>query len=349
MLIENSFNTGTNAVWTDAQSLYQTHTLIALESLARGPDVEALLNFAASNGVLVQLEPTPCLAIWATIRLAGPNGDDHVSGGAENDALFGEMGADAPRGDAGNDKLYGWSENDILYGGAENDALWGDAGNDWLRGDSGVDRLFGGIGNDILHGVAGNDLLYGGSVRDIFVFAGASGRVRILDFEQGRDRIDLSAYDATWAKVRGALSLMGGIVQLDLGKIGGSGLLSFADEQKLSLFSAADFILSEISLCGCRSQRRAAQRGIGDARSAEPWPQGWPHSRPRQSQPALGPKSGLRPNLPSPHALCIPPAHHLLQGRGHGCAGRGNWAKARGGYLASCPRTVPQNRGTVCA
>jgi hypothetical protein len=72
VLIENSFNTGTNAVWTDAQSLYQTHTLIALESLARGPDVEALLNFAASSGVLVQLEPTPCLAIWATIRLAAP-------------------------------------------------------------------------------------------------------------------------------------------------------------------------------------------------------------------------------------------------------------------------------------
>ncbi len=45
------------------------------------------------------------------------------------------------------------------------------------------------------------------------------------------------------AKVRGARRISGDIVHLDLGKIVGSGLVAFADEHKLSLFTAADFIL----------------------------------------------------------------------------------------------------------
>lgn len=227
----------------------------------------------------------------------GGDGDDSVSGSAGSDKVYGERGADVLNGDGGHDTLYGWNENDILYGGTENDALyggfgadqlfggigndtlwgdtdndhvqgdagrdrlfggsfndtldggddndslWGDVGNDTLLGGSGVDQLFGGIGNDSLNGGAGHDLLTGGSLRDIFVFAGNAGRDRVMDFEQGRDRVDLSAYDPTWAEVRGALSIKGGIVRLDLADLGGSGWVDFAGQRNLAQFTAADFVL----------------------------------------------------------------------------------------------------------
>lgn len=434
VLIENQFDTGSNAVWTAAQSLYTTHSLLAVESLARSPDVEALLNFAASRGVLVQLAPDdtystatrpPILGTEAGEQLTGLGvtrnligagaghdtiyggfvndtiyghagadlisvnlGNDLVFGGSENDTIyagqgndlaysgagddriFGEFGNDTLHGDAGNDTIYGFFDNDLLYGHAGDDdligefgldTLYGDLGNDdlhggamsdllfggdggdllyggdaddalyggadadqlfggwgrnWLYGGSGndtltgdtgglsvlfgdegndtllgglntdwlyggtgrdylngdhsldliyggtdndtldggwgsdrlfgdaeADQLFGGWENDILNGGAGNDTLSGGRGRDVFVFEANAGRDRILVFEQGSDRVDLSAYDATWAEVRGALRIAGGIVQLDLGKIGGIGLVSFADERQLALFSAADFIL----------------------------------------------------------------------------------------------------------
>ena len=103
--------------------------------------------------------------------------------------------ADRVSGYAGNDTISGGGDNDTLQGGGGNDSLMGDAGNDLLQGGVGGDRLIGGMGRDTMQGSTGND-------RFIFTDAAETGATlgsadRILDFEQGVDRIDLSAIDAS--------------------------------------------------------------------------------------------------------------------------------------------------------
>ncbi|MBX9454650.1 MAG: M10 family metallopeptidase C-terminal domain-containing protein [Rhizobium sp.] len=64
-----------------------------------------------------------------------------------------------------------------------------------LVGNIGNNRLAGGRGNDTLDGGAGNDRLTGNAGRDVFVFAPGSGTDRIMDFDDGRDRISLAAFE----------------------------------------------------------------------------------------------------------------------------------------------------------
>lgn len=82
--------------------------------------------------------------------------------------------------------------NDRLTGHNRANELDGDAGNDALFGLGGRDKLIGGRGADRLDGGAGNDTLQGDQGRDTFLFRGAFGRDRILDFDTDGDRIDLS-------------------------------------------------------------------------------------------------------------------------------------------------------------
>lgn len=158
-----------------------------------------------------------------TIRVGG--GNDVADGGNGNDTIFGENGNDNLTGGAGNDIVSGGSGADTIYGGADQDRLYGNAGNDLLVGqggndliygsglsaygkmidDSGADTLIGGHGNDTLYGGGGNDVFqfgtglrdggagqdiaFGGSGADIFVFQGVSGWTRIMDFQDGVDKI----------------------------------------------------------------------------------------------------------------------------------------------------------------
>jgi VCBS repeat-containing protein len=127
----------------------------------------------------------------------GGSGNDTLDGGSGNDDLEGGSGNDALDGGSGNDELEGGSGNDTLDGGSGNDELEGGSGNDVLDGGSGKDDLEGGSGNDILIGGAGADWLEGGSGRDVFGYLNASDSSvcawdRIIDFAQGRDKIDLS-------------------------------------------------------------------------------------------------------------------------------------------------------------
>ncbi|GLQ34487.1 hypothetical protein GCM10007939_07700 [Amylibacter marinus] len=82
-------------------------------------------------------------------------------------------------------QLIGTNAKDILTGGAEDDHLYG-----FRQGD----QLFGGAGDDILDGGQGKDYLTGGAGADIFVFIPDKRTDVILDYEQGIDLIDLSAY-----------------------------------------------------------------------------------------------------------------------------------------------------------
>ena len=89
------------------------------------------------------------------------------------------------------------------FGGAGNDVLTGNAAANRLDGGAGNDRIEGGAGNDILIGGRGSDTLVGGAGADTFVFTSnadsAVGAMRdlLIGFEQGQDKIDLSALTAS--------------------------------------------------------------------------------------------------------------------------------------------------------
>lgn len=134
-----------------------------------------------------------------------------LQGGSGNNVIDGRGGADSIDGGLGSDFLYGGEGNDSLAGGFDADWLFGENGTDTLRGDFGNDLLYGGAGQDFLYGGEGNDTLVGGAGRDALwggngsdtfriTLAGDSqtgpGIDRVVDFQKGLDRIDLSMIDA---------------------------------------------------------------------------------------------------------------------------------------------------------
>lgn len=149
--------------------------------------------------------------------LRGGGGGDTLDGGsgagdtldyAGSDAVSVDIGSNsASGGDAEGDVIQGFenvsggNSADQLTGGAVNNVLKGRAGNDALAGGDGRDNLYGGLGRDVLVGGAGGDVMTGDSQADRFVFlsvadsAVGSSRDVIADFQQGADRIDLSAID----------------------------------------------------------------------------------------------------------------------------------------------------------
>jgi Ca2+-binding RTX toxin-like protein len=143
----------------------------------------------------------------------GGNGDDSISGGSGPDSLNGGVngssGSDTVLGGAGNDMLGGGNGNDSLDGGSGADTISGDAGGDTLSGGLGNDSLLGGDGNDSLSGQGGSDTLNGGQGADtlsggaggeqnVFIYGStADSPDRIADFQEGTDKIDLSAIDGS--------------------------------------------------------------------------------------------------------------------------------------------------------
>jgi Ca2+-binding RTX toxin-like protein len=89
----------------------------------------------------------------------------------------------------GNDVLTGTDSADSIKALAGDDVLFGLAGADSLEGGSGDDVLVGGLGRDLLTGGTGSDVFRLETARDSLVGA---GRDRILDFQSGVDKIDLS-------------------------------------------------------------------------------------------------------------------------------------------------------------
>lgn len=117
--------------------------------------------------------------------------------------------------DFANDYL-GTQWDDTMAGGQGRDTLGGDAGDDLLQGQGGRDLLEGGAGNDTLAGAggrdtliggAGDDVLRGGVAEDLFVFAEGFGHDKVYGFEQGIDRLDLSALHLTEADIAAAQTL----------------------------------------------------------------------------------------------------------------------------------------------
>lgn len=180
----------------------------------------------------------------------GENGEDTLFGGRKHDMLDGGTGIDRLEGRAGNDKLwgrdgnddiFGGAGNDKLYGGANFDELYGGAGNDFLSGGDSFDDLFGGSGNDVLkggsssdylYGGTGNDKLFGGEQADTFFFnVNNVGLDRIMDFEDGADRLDLMFYGITNTTrfMSRAVKEVNGDVVIDMTKAGAKGTIIIED------------------------------------------------------------------------------------------------------------------------
>ena len=182
--------------------------------------VNGVFNGAGTWGT-VSITPEPVL-----LELVGTAGNDLFTVSSSATRVAGLAGTDTVRSSAsftlsadverleligtaaingtGNlnaDMITGNAANNILQGMAGADRLTGKDGNDTLLGGADVDLLYGDAGNDRLDGGAGQDKMTGGAGADEFVFSFASDTARaksdkVLDFQTGVDRIDLSAIDA---------------------------------------------------------------------------------------------------------------------------------------------------------
>ena len=154
------------------------------------------------------------------------NSPDQVYGHNGGDHIYGENGADVSLyGQRGDDFIYGGNSDDTIYGGSGNDTIFGNsdpnsggASNDTIYGGSGRDTIDGQDGNDVINGGNGQDLLTGGDGNDIFVYQKATDTGDfIFDFQQGSDKIDLTAFNFDAADFVGAIA---GAGQVGAGQFG---------------------------------------------------------------------------------------------------------------------------------
>jgi Ca2+-binding RTX toxin-like protein len=116
-------------------------------------------------------------------------GNDTINGSGSSVALEVYAGG-------GTDTVTGGSGSDFLWGGAGNDTITGNSGDDTLVGEAGADTLTGGLGTDALYGNSGNG---GDGAVDTFVFTNNWGTDFVFDFEDGTDKLDMSALGITFA------------------------------------------------------------------------------------------------------------------------------------------------------
>ncbi len=150
----------------------------------------------------------------------GNAGGEVVYGGFGDDTLRGGTGTDIMYGDGDNDDIRGRAGADELFGGAGNDTVRAGRGDDVLDGGSGDDFMRGGAGEDVIIGGLGEDTMYGNGGSDTFVFNTASESTnagaawdRIMDFTQGQDQIDLTAFNARFIGT-GAYAANGNIAEV---------------------------------------------------------------------------------------------------------------------------------------
>ncbi|HGJ5855181.1 M10 family metallopeptidase C-terminal domain-containing protein [Arsenophonus nasoniae] len=96
-------------------------------------------------------------------------------------------------------KTLGGDGNDILCGREEEiNYLSGGKGDDTIYGGNKFDVIAGGDGNDKIYSYGGKDTLIGGKGKDLFIYQSINDSLysspdTIMDFETGRDKIDISA------------------------------------------------------------------------------------------------------------------------------------------------------------
>jgi hypothetical protein len=123
----------------------------------------------------------------------GGAGDDFLISGEGDDLLVGGSGINVLFAAGGNDNLLGGAQTDFINGGLGNDRINGKGGNDELEGGDGNDLILGGNGSDLIRGLEGLDTLDGGGGADFFNLIPDTGEDAILNFEDGRDKLVLTA------------------------------------------------------------------------------------------------------------------------------------------------------------
>lgn len=157
----------------------------------------------------------------------GNASNNTITGGAGDDAFYGEGGADTlsyalaegavnidlglegiaqNTGGAGSDAIYsiegvigsdysdtltGSDYSNVILGGSGNDTIYGVGGNDTLNGGAGDDSVYGGDGNDLLEGGAGADIMQGGLGDDVYIVDNPGDQV-IEQANAGNDTVQAS-------------------------------------------------------------------------------------------------------------------------------------------------------------
>ena len=209
---------------------------------------------AAAGDSLVSIEGLIGSAL--SDMLIGDAQDNVIEGGAGADTLDGGDGIDTLSYASSDTRVVvdllngntfpGHADGDVISG-FENltgsrlpDYLLGSNGDNVLSGGRGIDRLEARGGDDTLIGGAQDDNLKGGFGANVFVLAPGDGYDRIIDWEDGLDRIDLAAFSLDWADVSTASTQLPiGAVRVDLG--GG-------DAFQINAFELADFDPGDVIL-----------------------------------------------------------------------------------------------------
>ncbi|RDD61158.1 calcium-binding protein [Ferruginivarius sediminum] len=202
--------------------------------------VENTLSGGDGNDTLIAeatvtlLEPGGFFGVsTATNILYGGNGDDEMQATAR-------MDAETPQDGTAENILDGGKGDDTLTatiapGSPGRSTLSGGRGDDVLQVHGGSDNeLDGGRGQDTLIGGDGDEFMTGGPGGDLFVFAANAGNDTILDFEDGRDLIELRGFDyGDLAEVSVRDDGADAIVQLDADNevtvLGAAGLIGADD------------------------------------------------------------------------------------------------------------------------
>lgn len=155
--------------------------------LAAGNDHGITLFELSAEGKLIwrhTLEDDFDTTLWNITDLAVDVSGDQITVYASSATEHGITWFTLDLGDLG-PMLEGSRGKDVLTGTAQDDVLYGYGGGDQISGNAGDDTLIGGKGKDIFTGGPG---------ADVFVLIPDGRRDQIKDFEQGKDKIDLSSF-----------------------------------------------------------------------------------------------------------------------------------------------------------
>ena len=190
----------------------------------------------------------------AADSLTGDIGDNVIEGGQGADTLDGGLGTDTVSYENSDTRVVvdllngntflGHADGDVISG-FENltgsrlpDYLLGSNDANVLSGGAGMDRLEARGGDDTLIGGAQNDNLNGGGGADDFVLRPGDGADVIVDWQDGLDQIDISAFGLSFGDAQAASSqLPAGHLFLDFG--GG-------DSFQINNFAFADFDAGDV-------------------------------------------------------------------------------------------------------
>jgi Ca2+-binding RTX toxin-like protein len=164
----------------------------------RGADAVLQVDLDGATGGggfqdLVTLRDTDARSVTSANFVNGYSPNGAAAGGTR----IGTDGNDTITGGADDDDIRGGNGDDVLSGMAGKDQIDGGAGNDILDGGEGDDVLLGGAGNDILNGGNGDDLLVGGAGVDTALYAGVQSRYLVTSAPDGFHVMDLLGGEGT--------------------------------------------------------------------------------------------------------------------------------------------------------